>query len=75
MNMRTIFAAALSGMLMTGCASTTMPGGATEAEICRQIGGALPTRSHSDTAQTAQEIQRLYAVYDLTCPDWAHLVP
>ena len=75
MNMRTIFAVALSGALMTGCGDTMTAGGATTNEVCRQIGGALPTRSHSDTAQTAAEIQRLYAVYDLTCPEWAHLVP
>ena len=75
MNMRTIFAAASMIGLMSCSGSMTAPGGAIEAEICRQIGGALPTRSHSDTAQTAAEIQRLYAVYDLTCPEWAHLVP
>lgn len=66
---------ALSAIYLTGCASMTATGGATEAEICRQIGAELPTRSRADTGQTAHEIQRLYATYKLTCPEWAHLIP
>lgn len=75
MNMRTIFAVASSAMLISGCAATTMPAGATEAELCRQWGGSLPTRSHGDTLATSAGIQRAYAVFAAACPAWADLVP
>lgn len=69
------FAAVSSVIAMSGCADTTTPAGATEAELCRQWGGSLPTRSRSDTAQTADEIQQGYATFAAACPAWAHLVP
>lgn len=47
----------------------------TNREVCRQIGGALPTRSHQDTDQTIDEITVLYATFSLTCPEWQHLIP
>ena len=68
-----------SAILLTACAGTTTPviatETATEAELCRQLGAALPTRSHSDTKQTRAEIQALYARFTLVCPAWAKLVP
>jgi len=62
-------------ILLANCASTTIPAGATEREICRQWGDSLPTRSHADTTQTKAEIQNGYAVFALSCPDFADLVP
>jgi hypothetical protein len=67
-------------MLMTGCADLTTPDtglGQTETEraICEGIGGALPTRSRSDTPQTRDEITRLYATFAATCPDQEGLIP
>lgn len=50
-------------------------GTATENELCRQWGGALPSRSRQDTKQTQDEIQDAYAVFLLSCPVWGHLVP
>jgi hypothetical protein len=75
MNMRTAFAALSSAIFLIGCDSMRVAATATEAEICRQIGYVLPTRSRSDTAQTRDEITELYAGYSLTCPDWRHLIP
>lgn len=54
---------------MTGATGTEA------AEVCRQLGQNLPTRSRSDTQQTKDEIQTLYAAFDLTCPEFAHLIP
>ena len=48
---------------------------ATKAEICRQWGSSLSTRSHSDTIQTQQEIQSGYAAFELSCPSWEKLIP
>ena len=62
-------------MLISACATTTMPGGATERAICEAWGGNLPTRSRADTAQTQEEIQRLYAVFAATCPDQEEMIP
>lgn len=66
-------------ILVSGCADTTTPATATEtateAEICRQIGARLPTRSRRDTARTQDEVQALYAAFALTCPAWEHLIP
>lgn len=75
MNGQRTFAIVLSAIMLTGCEATTIAGGETEREICRQIGSELPTRSRQDTPQTAAEIQSIYATFSLTCPDWAHLVP
>ena len=75
MKMLQIFVIGLSATLATGCATTMPQAGATEAELCRQWGGSLPTRSRQDTAQTAAEIQQGYAVFSLACPDFGHLVP
>lgn len=73
--MRTISVIASAGILMSACVGTTIPGGATERELCRQWGGSLPTRSRADTEQTAREIQSAYATFELACPDFAQLVP
>jgi hypothetical protein len=62
-------------VLMTGCVSTTMPGGATEREVCIAWGESLPTRSRSDTDQTKAEIQRAYATFAAACPAFADLIP
>jgi hypothetical protein len=60
---------------MTGCVNSMGAASATSDEICRQNGEALPTRSRDDTIQTQAEIQEAYAVFSLTCHDWAHLIP
>lgn len=70
-----ICVAALSVSLTACSTSSRTVASATEAEVCRQMGGALPTRSRQDTAQTVQEITTLYATFAAVCPDWAHLVP
>ena len=75
MNMLKVFVALSSAICLTGCESTRVTATATEAEICRQLGGALPTRSRSDTEQTRDEITDLYATYSLACPDWVELIP
>lgn len=75
MNMLKVFVALSSAICLTGCESTRVAATATEAEICRQLGGALPTRSRSDTEQTRDEITQLYATYSLACPDWVELIP
>ena len=69
------YAIASSAIFLSACAATTMPATETEAELCRQIGAALPTRSHADTGQTQAEIQRLYATFALACPAQAEMVP
>lgn len=75
MKMQMTFAIVLIG-LMSGCGTSMTPdGGATEAELCRAWGGSLPTRSHSDTDQTKDEIQAGYAIFAAACPDWDHLIP
>ena len=67
----------LTAILMTGCANMRVPAGGTEtgAELCRQWGKSLPTRSRQDTQQTSEEIQEAYAAFSLSCPEWAHLIP
>lgn len=50
-------------------------GSATRDEVCRQTGAALPTRSRADTDQTKAEIQKAYATFGLTCPEFAYLIP
>lgn len=73
------FVVALSVICLPGCESLTTrvieTETASEAELCRQWGAALPTRSRSDTQQTKDEIQQAYAAFSLACPGWAHLVP
>jgi hypothetical protein len=49
--------------------------GATEGALCETWGESLPTRSRSDTEQTASEIQTAYADFLNACPAWAHLIP
>jgi hypothetical protein len=61
--------------LMTACTNTVSVGSETERAICDSIGHALPTRSRSDTAQTTDEITRLYAHFAAACPRQANLIP
>lgn len=75
MRMLQIFVIALSVIFLSGCDSMRVMGSETTREVCRQIGGALPTRSHRDTDQTIDEITVLYATFSLTCPEWQHLIP
>lgn len=75
MNMLRISAAGLALTVLTNCANMTNPGGATEAALCETWGESLPSRSHIDTIQTAQEIQESYAAFSLACPEWVHLIP
>lgn len=64
---------------ISGCGISTTPvietETATEAELCRQWGDKLPTRSRLDTKQTQDEIQAAYAAFALSCPNWIHLIP
>lgn len=62
-------------MCLTGCTTTQIAGGATSAAICDSIGAALPTRSRSDTPQTADEIVILYATFAAACPEQVGLIP
>ncbi len=75
----TKFVIALSASCLTACASLTGQATETEtrteAELCRQWGQSLPTRSRSDTQQTRDEIQAGYAAFALACPNWKYLVP
>ncbi|MGA1207897.1 MAG: hypothetical protein ACO31Z_09065, partial [Litorivicinaceae bacterium] len=57
------------------CTNTTTVGSATEGAICDSIGNALPTRSRADTAQTSDEITRLYANFAAACSAQAGLIP
>lgn len=75
MNMQNLFGTALIGVFLAGCAPSMTQATATESEICRQWGQALPTRSRSDTEQTKLLIQSGYARFSLACPSWIHLVP
>lgn len=70
-----ICAALLIAAWLTGCASSTTPGSATEAARCEIWGKSLPTRSRADTGQTQAEIQRGYAAFDLACPGFGWMVP
>jgi len=72
--MRKAFVIVFAG-LMTACTSIPTEGGVTSAAICDSIGAALPTRSRSDTPQTADEIARLYATYAAACPQHQRLIP
>lgn len=72
--MRTAFVIAFV-MCLTSCTSTVSVGSATEEAICDSIGYALPTRSRSDTAQTTDEITRLYSHFAAACPRQANLIP
>jgi hypothetical protein len=72
--MRMLFVIGLVG-LMTACTNTMGAGSETEGAICDSIGNALPTRSRSDTAQTTDEITRLYAHFAAACPRQAGLIP
>jgi hypothetical protein len=69
------FVAVLSVIATAACTTTQIAATETVNEVCRQNGEALPTRSVSDTAQTRDEITRLYTTYALTCPAWVHLIP
>ena len=62
-------------MFLTSCTTIPTVGSATEEAICDAIGHALPTRSRSDTAQTSDEITRLYATYAAACPRQVTLIP
>lgn len=72
--LRLSIAASLT-IALTGCADLTTPGGATEEALCRAWGESLPTRSKSDTDQTAREIQTAYADFANACPTLTHLIP
>lgn len=72
--MRHAFVIGLVG-LMTACTNIGTVGSETEGAICDSIGNALPTRSRSDTAQTSDEITRLYATFAAACPRSASLIP
>ena len=72
--MRIAFVIGFAG-LMTACTNLPSVGSATEEAICDSIGYALPTRSRSDTAQTSDEITRLYATFAAACPAQAGLIP
>jgi len=70
----------LAAIMLTGCAPSriwdgAIDHGATEAELCRTWGESLPTRSRSDTARTADEIELGYTKFAAACPDFAHLIP
>ena len=71
----TPFVIVLSAICLSGCVTSTMPGSATEAEVCRQLGAKLPTRSRSDTQQSQDEDQQLYAAFSLVCPEFEYLIP
>jgi len=60
---------------LSGCMTSTVPGGATERELCLSWGESLPTRSRQDTAQTVEEIQIAYADFANACPAFKHLIP
>lgn len=61
--------------LTASCASMKGEATATERELCIQWGSALPTRSSDDTAQTRDEITKLYASFALSCPAFTYLLP
>ena len=74
MKMLMIFAVAL--VTLTGCMTTMQTeASATEAAICDAWGGALPTRSRSDTQTTIDQITGLYATFAAVCPDHEGLMP
>lgn len=62
-------------MCLTSCTTIPIVASETEEVICGSIGAALPTRSRSDTAQTSDEITRLYATYAAACPRQTNLIP
>jgi hypothetical protein len=62
-------------LILTACAPTTVPAGATENRLCRIWSESLPTRSHMDTAQTATEIGAAYADFAAACPDLRGMIP
>ena len=72
--MRTAFAIGFV-MCLTNCTTILTEASETEVAICDAIGHALPTRSRSDTAQTSDEIARLYATFAAACPDATGLIP
>ena len=66
----------LLAVFVAACAQKTAPHSSeVEAEMCRQWGNSLATRSRQDTAQTKDEIQKGYASFSLACPSWKHLIP
>lgn len=75
MKTQMIFVGVLSAIFLTGCDSLRVAATATESELCRQWGYALPTRSRSDSEQTQAEITVLYAAFSLSCPAWDYLIP
>lgn len=63
---------------LTGChvlTPQTNAAGATDATLCRVWGESLPTRSRSDTPQTAAEIGDAYADFAAACPAFKTLIP
>ena len=65
----------MTALILTACAPTTVPAGATESRLCRIWGESLPPRSHQDTAQTAEEIGAAYADFAAACPDHKGMIP
>jgi len=70
-----IFVTVCGLTFLSACEKWTGAASATTDEVCFQNGTALATRSRDDTAQTQAEIQNAYAVFALTCPKFAHLIP
>lgn len=75
MRMRFLIGWLIAALILTGCSVLTMPVTATEDALCRAWGSSLPTRSHSDTAQTQTEIGAAYADFAAACPGHSDLVP
>lgn len=64
--MNVLMKSAAALVMLTGCQTLTT-GGATEQAICQAWEDSLPTRSHSDTSQTQEEIGHAYAVHRSVC--------
>lgn len=56
-----------SGLLLTGCATTTPAVSETEATLCRELRADLPTYSRQDTAETLDTGARFLDVFAAVC--------
>ena len=72
----------LAASAMAGCETTRIAVGATknkpgptETALCIVWGESLPTRSKSDTPQSATEIGDAYSDFAAACPEFVHLIP
>ena len=70
-----LIACLAAAMLTSGCASWTMPAGATDAAYCRAWGESLPSRSRADTPATQAGIQAAYRDFLSACPEHGYLIP